>query len=105
MKTLCIFSLAMFLITVASGQTSWEQRSVIQATKQDVNDNLGWSVDITENFAIVGAYQDRDGVNETPSTNYGSAYIIKRNPNNTWTKFQKIVASDPTVANFGYAVA
>jgi hypothetical protein len=74
----------------------------IVASDKQADDNFGWSVAISGNYAIVGAYlEDPDGV-----SNAGSAYIFERDTNGTWSQGQKIVASDKADNDaFGYSVA
>jgi len=65
------------------------------------NDNFGWSVAISGDYAIVGVRGDDDG-----GGNSGSAYIFRRTGTNTWDDGTKIVASDAAgYDNFGWSVA
>ncbi len=69
-------------------------------------DLFGWSVAISGNYAIVGAYQeDEDGGGGTTRSLAGSAYIFA-NHNGTWANVQKIVAGDRASEDyFGKSVA
>lgn len=64
------------------------------------NDIFGGSVDISGNYAIVGAYQASNTVSQQ-----GCAYIFYRN-NGVWTQQAKLVASDPAFDDsFGGSVS
>ena len=66
------------------------------------SDYFGYSVSISGDTAIIGAYGDDDNGAET-----GSAYIFKKNSDGTWSKTVKLVAGDDGAAEdrFGYSVA
>ncbi|UKN03575.1 T9SS type A sorting domain-containing protein [Paracrocinitomix mangrovi] len=88
------------------GLNNWVQVQKLSASDQGDYDRFGWSVDMHEDFLIVGAYGDDEDENDA---NYlskaGSAYIFK-NINGTWTEMQKIVASDRDADDeFGWSVA
>jgi len=64
------------------------------------NDRFGWSVAISGDYAIVGAYHDDDN-----GTDSGSAYIFQRDGNN-WTELNKLLPSDGYYGDeFGFSVA
>jgi hypothetical protein len=82
-----------------SGQ-QWVQHQKLLASDGALDDFFGVSVDISGNFAIVGASLDDDN-----GTNLGSAYIFKLT-GPTWSEFDKITASDAADGDvFGSAVA
>ena len=66
-----------------------------------INDNFGYSVAISGDYAVVGSpFNDIDGKN-----NQGAAYVFKRE-NGTWTLNQKITATTGQEGDlFGYSVA
>ena len=65
------------------------------------SDNFGISVDMSGEYLIVGAYQE-----DSVAQNAGSAYLFKRDVNDTFTLEQKIEASDATEGdNFGNSVS
>ncbi len=73
------------------------------AFDRDTTDRYGWDVDISGNFAVIGAYADDFG-NLNP--NMGSAYIYEKTAPDTWTFVQKIQNSDQDdYDRFGYSVA
>jgi len=90
-------------IFTRSGST-WSQQAKIQAGDLQASDMFGSAVSISEdgNTAIVGApFED------TPSTNYGAAYIFTRS-GSTWSQQAKIQTSDSNSTingNFGRAVS
>ena len=66
-------------------------------------DRFGYAVDITDNYAIVGAYADDFG---EVDPNMGSAYIFEKTGANDWTFVQKIINSDQDdYDRFGWSVA
>jgi len=85
----------------------WSQAAKLEAPVQKANDYFGFSVAISGDYAVVGAYfedEDENEANEILSA--GSAYVFKRN-NDTggWSFYQKIVASDRSLDDrFGMSV-
>ena len=65
--------------------TTWTEEQKLLASDGTSNDWFGWSVSITDNYAIVGATGD--------DNKKGSAYIFKKD-GTTWTEEQKLLASD-----------
>ena len=66
-----------------------------------MDDHFGNSVDVSGDYAIVGAWEDDDGGNTS-----GSAYIFMRDPGTgNWNQTAKLVASDGAVNDrFGCSV-
>ncbi len=89
----------------ASGD--WTQVAKLTASDRSENDYFGYSVAISGNFAIVGAYQeDEDASGNNTSNDAGSVYIFKNGGNDNWTQVQKIVASNRGPGDYyGYSVA
>ena len=77
--------------------TTWSQQSKLTASDADSGDQFGWSVSISGDHAIVGAYEPNDS---------GSAYIFKR-VGTTWTQQEtKIIARYAAENdNFGISVS
>ncbi|MDG1396985.1 MAG: hypothetical protein P8P88_01230, partial [Polaribacter sp.] len=95
--------LLLFLFFTASlSAQNWNE--IIKASASDgANvDYFGYSVAISGDVAIVGAYaEDPNGIG-----NAGAAYIFERNSSGTWVEEQKIVASDGAQSDvFGRSVA
>ncbi len=81
--------------------TAWSQQQKLLASDGDVNDYFGWwSVSISGDYAIVGAYLDDD-----KGYNSGSAYIFRRD-GTAWVQQQKLTASDGAALDeFGWSVS
>ncbi len=87
---------------------AWSQQQKIVASDREEEDNFGISVDISGDYAIIGAYQEDDNITGANKLyDAGSAYIFRRNSStNSWNQQQKIAASDRgTLDNFGASVA
>ncbi len=85
-------------VYILSGGT-WAQQAVLLANDGAVADKFGYSVAISENTIVVGAYND-----DSPLSNAGSAYVFVRS-GTTWSFQQKLTASDGTADDeFGSAV-
>ncbi len=86
-------------VYVLSGGT-WTQQAVLLAADGTVADKFGYSVAISENTIVVGAYND-----DSPLSNAGSAYVFVRS-GTTWTFQQKLTAGDAAASDeFGVSVA
>ena len=75
------------------GIPSWDETGYqrIEASDGEASDRFGSSVDISGDYAIVGAYTHHDSVNDI----HGAAYIYKRNTSTgQWGDEVKIQASD-----------
>ncbi len=93
----------------AGGTDNWNQIKKIVASDRAAGDIFGFSVAISGDYAIVGAFEeDEDASGSNTVSNAGSAYIFKKDEGGTdnWGEIKKIVASDRAVDNqFGYSVA
>ena len=89
------------------GSGNWSQVQKIVASDRGTSDRFGRSVSISNDFLIVGAYQeDEDASGNNPLNGAGSAYVFKRDVAGTWNEVQKIVASDRGAGDrFGQAVS
>ncbi|MFC2101284.1 FG-GAP repeat protein, partial [Bacteroidota bacterium] len=90
-----------------NGSGNWNQVQKIVAFDRAGGNRFGYSVSISGNFAIAGAYYDSKDATGGNTMNYaGSAYIFERDGTGTWNLAQKIVASDRTgYDQFGNAVS
>jgi len=78
----------------------WSQVAKIQASDKQGGDQFGWSVAISGDRAIVGAYNE-----DTGGTDAGAAYIFERS-GGMWSQVAKIQASGKQAGdNFGVSVA
>jgi hypothetical protein len=79
---------------------TWSQQQKLVASDGAAVDRFGYSVSISGDYAIAGAYNDNDA-----GDNSGSAYIFVNN-SGTWTQQQKIVDSDGAAGDqFGCSVS
>jgi hypothetical protein len=79
---------------------TWSQKQKLLASDGAASDFFGYSVSISGNYAIVGAWGDDDVGSYT-----GSAYIFELS-NGTWTEKKKLLASDGAASDFfGRSVA
>jgi len=92
--------------------STWTQQAYLKASNTNANDNFGFSVSISGNTIVVGAYgedSNSTGVNGEQSNNSfsgsGAAYVFVRS-GTTWTQQAYLKASN-TNANdmFGYNVS
>jgi hypothetical protein len=83
-----------------SGST-WIQQAKLTASDGATEDYFGYSVALSGDTALVGAYSD-----DTPAgASAGSAYVFTRS-GSTWTEQAKLTASDGAASDaFGYSVA
>jgi hypothetical protein len=80
--------------------TSWSQQAKLLASDGAADDFFGWSVSISGDLTIVGAFYD-----DANGTDSGSAYIFKWNGTN-WVEQQKLLASDGAAGDlFGISVS
>ena len=76
---------------------TWTEIKKIVASDRARDEFFGNSVSISDNYAIVGAYQE--DISTSYTTNEGAAYIFTNNLD-SWTQLQKIVSSDRASADF-----
>jgi len=80
--------------------TSWVQQQKLLASDGSADDLFGWSVFISGDYAIVGAYRDDDKGYDS-----GSAYIFKWDGTG-WSQQQKLLPSDGAANDlFGCSVS
>ncbi len=110
--TLLPKSLVAFTLLMLSGLSNnlfsqnWDQVVKSVATDRALYDRYGYSVSISGDYAIIGAYNEDHNANGGQYLeDAGSAYILKNN-SGTWTVVQKIVPSDRAAGDeFGTSVA
>ena len=86
-------------VFVRSG-TTWTQQQKLTASDGAANDHFGYSVSLSGDCALIGAWGDDDSGSES-----GSAYVFVRS-GTTWTEQQKLTASDGASTDlFGYSVS
>jgi FG-GAP repeat len=86
-------------VFVRSG-TTWSQQKKLIASDAAAEDLFGWSVAVSGNTVVVGAFSDDDR-----GFGSGSAYVFVRS-GSSWSQQQKLTASDGAVNDtFGVSVA
>ncbi len=86
------------------GTNNWGEVKKIVASDREANAFFGWSVSISGNYIVVGAYQDLG----SSGLEVGASYIFYKDQGgvDNWGQVKKIVASDPEeFASFGWSVA
>ena len=102
MKRLTFFCLSFLGAITSISQPILEFQKII-ASDRELEDRYGWSLDISTDFAIVGAYADDFG---PTNPNMGSAYIYEKTGEDEWTFVQKLFNSDQDdYDRFGWSVA
>lgn len=82
----------------------WHFVQKITAADRNSNDKFGWSVSISGDYALVGAYYE-DDFGGVAVLNAGSAYIYRKEASGLWVQHQKIAASDRGFGDqFGWAL-
>ncbi|MBI2924978.1 MAG: HYR domain-containing protein, partial [Verrucomicrobia bacterium] len=80
--------------------TTWTEQQKLTASDPAEDDEFGFSVAISGDTVLVGAFDD-----DETGVNSGSCYVFVRN-GATWTQQQKLTGSDTTIGNsFGRSVA
>ena len=74
---------------------TWLQNVKLTASDGSDNDYFGGWVAIDDDYLISGAPTDSTG-----TSTHGSAYIFKRQPDDSWQQQQKLTASDASHADF-----
>jgi hypothetical protein len=85
------------------GADNWGQLKKLTASDAAASDLFGWSVAISGDYVVVGAFYDDDA-----GANSGSAYIFYKNKDgaNNWGQLKKLTASDAAAGdNFGCSAA
>jgi hypothetical protein len=79
----------------------WTQQTKLLASDGSSYDHFGWSVSISGNIAVIGAYaHDDNGIDS------GSAYVFANGSGNIWAQQTKLVAIDgSSYEYFGYSVS
>jgi ribonuclease BN (tRNA processing enzyme) len=80
---------------------NWSERQKLKASDVAANDEYGFSVAISGDTAVVGAY-----LNDDVGTDSGSAYVFTRDAAGNWSERQKLRALDAAARDqFGISVA
>ena len=86
---------------------NWNEVQKIVTSDRALNDQFGYAVAISGDYAIIGArWEDHDTTGGSSKFNSGSAYFFERNTAGNWNQVQKIVSSDRAISDeFGSIVA
>lgn len=89
------------------GNGVWNQVQKIVASDRAAAALFGAAVDISGNYAIVGAYQeDTDSAGNNSLSNAGAAYVYERDGNGHWQQIEKLVTTERSMGDrFGIAVS
>jgi len=89
------------------GSGNWNEVQKIVASDRKQEDIFAYSVSISGNYVLVGAYcEDEDAGGGNTLDGAGSAYIFERDGSGNWNEVQKIVAPDRAVNDFfGHSVS
>ena len=80
--------------------TNWIEQAKLTATDGAEGDQFGYTVSISNEYAVIGAWMDDDNGDRS-----GSAYIFKRS-DTTWVEQAKLIAGDgATFDHFGNSVS
>ena len=78
---------------------TWQETEKLVAADREDDDWFGYSVDISGDFAVIGAYkEDHDAVGNNFQDTSGSAYIF-HNAGGAWSQVQKIVSHNFKLMN------
>lgn len=85
----------------------WYEAQKIVADDRNPSDFFGYSVALSGDYLVVGAYQDtRDSAGGNTLTGAGTAYFFERQLNGNWEQVKKVSASDRGDQDqFGWAVS
>jgi len=112
-KKIAFLSLLCLLVCVKVHAQNWDEIMKQAATDRNVqssagreDDVYGWSVSVSGDYAVIGAYQhdgDERGINKIQVA--GAAYVLYKNAG-TWTEVKKLISSDRLIeGRFGHSVA
>ncbi len=103
---IAIYSLLSFVNINRANAQDFNLVNKVVASDRGGDDQFGVAVAISDNYAIVGAYNE-DGIGLDSIHNAGAAYIYTKSASGAWVEMQKLVASDRDSidAYFGAAVA
>ena len=106
MKRIMIVGLFLFSVFVFLMAGDYQELQKLVASDRAHDDNFGFSVAISGDFAIVGSRNEGEDTSDNyPPSGAGSAYIFKWNGTN-WNQETKLVASDREDSDhFGHSVS
>ena len=102
-KKILLLMIGLLVVIVTTQAQNWSELIKSTASDAATGDYYGYSVSVSGDYAIVGAFGNDDAVNMS-----GSAYILYRNQggDNNWGEVKKITASDAAESDrFGLSVS
>ena len=82
-------------VFIRSADGTWMQQAKLLAVDGAASDRFGYSVAVSEDTAVIGAYQDDD-----KGSSSGSAYVFVRSADGTWTQQAKLLAADGVALDY-----
>ena len=85
----------------------WNEVDKLTASDAEDTDRFGWSVSLSNDLILVGAFNDDDACPKDPDCDSGSAYLFQYDPkSDSWLEKAKLTASDPGFADeFGWSLS
>ena len=88
-------------VFVRAADGTWTQQTKLTAADRSVGDEFGFSVSVSGDTSLIGAFGDNDKGHES-----GSAYVFVRAADGTWSQQAKLAADDGAADDrFGWRVA
>ncbi|MFQ5448471.1 MAG: T9SS type A sorting domain-containing protein, partial [Saprospiraceae bacterium] len=85
---------------------TWMDKQEIVASNPEEFSIFGWSVGISGNHAVVGAYKKDQGSGTQYKTDAGAVYVFERDDSGTWNEVQELAAANNNGGDWlGYSVA
>ena len=84
--------------------SEWSQVQKLVPTDREAGDFFGWTVAVSDDLCIVGAYQE-DEDQSSQNNDAGAVYVFKYEANQEWKAVQKLVDPERKAgANFGSSI-
>ena len=83
------------------GSGNWTEKTILRASNLGAEDDFACSLAIDGNYAIVGA-QREDGTSNSPTINFGAAYIFERDSYGNWNEIQIL---RPSISGYFFGVS
>ncbi|GAA0714560.1 hypothetical protein GCM10009430_07930 [Aquimarina litoralis] len=104
-KQLLFITTLICIISVKAQNISIETK--LTASDRAAVDNFGWSIDVDNNYAVIGApFKNEFGSGGAVREDVGAVYIFETDNTGNWNEVNKISASDAQIDDrFGWTVA
>ena len=88
-------------VFVRAADGTWTQQAKLTAADRSVGDEFGFSVSVSGDTSLIGAFGDNDKGHES-----GSSYVFIRAADGTWSQQAKLAADDGAAGDrFGFSMA